>query len=213
MTLEQVIEFLKMPKDQVENLARKGDLSASLILGKWRFSRSSVESWGDRAKARGAAPVAAKAIDPTMRVGGATAQAVTGGLEKLKGQVLGLEEAAGILGVTIERVEALAKNGLLGGSQSATTGKWSFHATAVQMYLEKSGSKSSPITAKWAVPSRRAGGTGTAQLKGLEEQVKSTSQLLMDNGLVKSGERYVMVYGARVGVRGATNAVRVEQLP
>jgi hypothetical protein len=31
--------------------------------------------------------------------------------------------------------------------------------------------------------------------------------------LVKSGERYVMVYGARVGVRGATNAVRVEQLP
>jgi pyruvate kinase len=47
----------------------------------------------------------------------------------------------------------------------------------------------------------------------LEEQVRNTSQFLMDNGLVKSGERYVMVYGARVGVRGATNAVRVEQLP
>ncbi len=47
----------------------------------------------------------------------------------------------------------------------------------------------------------------------LEEQVHSTSQILADNGLVKSGERYVMVYGARVGVRGATNAVRVEQLP
>jgi pyruvate kinase len=47
----------------------------------------------------------------------------------------------------------------------------------------------------------------------VEDQVRSTSQFLMDNGLVKSGERYVMVYGARVGVRGATNGVRVEQLP
>jgi len=52
-----------------------------------------------------------------------------------------------------------------------------------------------------------------APSSNLEEQVRNTSQLLMDNGLVKSGERYVMVYGARVGVRGATNAVRVEQLP
>ena len=47
----------------------------------------------------------------------------------------------------------------------------------------------------------------------VEDQVKNTSQFLSDNGLVKSGERYVMVYGARVGVRGATNGVRVEQLP
>ncbi|HEY4159010.1 MAG TPA: pyruvate kinase [Polyangiaceae bacterium] len=47
----------------------------------------------------------------------------------------------------------------------------------------------------------------------LEEQVRIMSQFLTDNGLVKSGERYVMVYGARVGVRGTTNAVRVEQLP
>lgn len=46
-----------------------------------------------------------------------------------------------------------------------------------------------------------------------EDQVKDTTQFLMQNNLIKSGERYVMVYGARVGVRGATNAVRVEQLP
>ncbi|HET9933518.1 MAG TPA: pyruvate kinase alpha/beta domain-containing protein, partial [Polyangiaceae bacterium] len=46
-----------------------------------------------------------------------------------------------------------------------------------------------------------------------EEQVHETTQYLLQQGLVKSGERYVMVYGARVGVRGATNAVRVEQLP
>ncbi len=46
-----------------------------------------------------------------------------------------------------------------------------------------------------------------------EEQVRDTTQFLTQNGLVRSGERYVMVYGARVGVRGATNAVRVEQLP
>ena len=46
-----------------------------------------------------------------------------------------------------------------------------------------------------------------------EEQVRDTTQFLTQNGLVRSGERYVMVYGARVGVRGATNSVRVEQLP
>jgi pyruvate kinase len=46
-----------------------------------------------------------------------------------------------------------------------------------------------------------------------DDQVQDTAQFLLQNGLVKSGERYVMVYGARVGVRGATNAVRVEQLP
>ena len=39
------------------------------------------------------------------------------------------------------------------------------------------------------------------------------SSVARSHGLVRSGERYVMVYGARVGVRGATNAVRVEQLP
>ncbi len=47
----------------------------------------------------------------------------------------------------------------------------------------------------------------------LEDQVRDLSQVLTDRGMLKSGERYVMVYGARVGVRGATNAVRVEQLP
>jgi len=61
----------------------------------------------------------------------------------------------------------------------------------------------------WGVAPR----TLVGRAPNLEEQVQSTSQILMDNGLVKSGERYVMVYGARVGVRGATNAVRVEQLP
>ena len=61
----------------------------------------------------------------------------------------------------------------------------------------------------WGVtPRALVGKTST-----LEDQVRNTSQFLMDNGLVKSGERYVMIYGARVGVRGATNAVRVEQLP
>lgn len=46
-----------------------------------------------------------------------------------------------------------------------------------------------------------------------EEQVRDVMQYLQQNGLVKSGERFVMVYGNRVGVRGTTNAVRVEQLP
>lgn len=61
----------------------------------------------------------------------------------------------------------------------------------------------------WGVAPRATLGRAT----NLEEQIRATSQFLMDQGLVKSGERYVMVYGGRVGVRGATNAVRVEQLP
>jgi pyruvate kinase len=47
----------------------------------------------------------------------------------------------------------------------------------------------------------------------MEDQVRALGQYLTESGLLKSGERYVMVYGARVGVRGATNAVRVEQRP
>ncbi len=52
-----------------------------------------------------------------------------------------------------------------------------------------------------------------ARRSSFEEQVQDTTQFLMQHNLVRSGERYVMVYGARVGVRGATNSVRVEQLP
>jgi pyruvate kinase len=47
----------------------------------------------------------------------------------------------------------------------------------------------------------------------LDEQLRDIAQVLQADGLVQSGEHYVMVYGARVGVRGATNAVRVERLP
>jgi pyruvate kinase len=47
----------------------------------------------------------------------------------------------------------------------------------------------------------------------LDEQLRDIAQVLQADGLVQSGDHYVMVYGARVGVRGATNAVRVERLP
>jgi len=46
-----------------------------------------------------------------------------------------------------------------------------------------------------------------------EAQVQETAKFLLERGLVKSGERYVFVYGVRMGVRGSTNAVRVEQMP
>jgi len=61
----------------------------------------------------------------------------------------------------------------------------------------------------WGVAPRFVG----SKQASFDDQVRDTTQFLLENNLIKSGERYVMVYGARVGVRGATNAVRVEQLP
>lgn len=61
----------------------------------------------------------------------------------------------------------------------------------------------------WGVAPR----TLVSRAPNFDEQMRATTQYLLQDGLVKSGERYVMVYGARAGIRGATNAVMVEQLP
>jgi pyruvate kinase len=61
----------------------------------------------------------------------------------------------------------------------------------------------------WGVAPRFVG----SKQASFDDQVRDTTQFLLENNMIKSGERFVMVYGARVGVRGATNAVRVEQLP
>jgi pyruvate kinase len=47
----------------------------------------------------------------------------------------------------------------------------------------------------------------------IEMCVKRTNQFLLDAGMCTSSDRYVIVYGAPMGVRGTTNAVRVEQVP
>ncbi len=46
----------------------------------------------------------------------------------------------------------------------------------------------------------------------IEGIVKRTNAYLIEAGLVARGDRYVMVYGAPMGVRGSTNAVRVEEI-
>ena len=42
--------------------------------------------------------------------------------------------------------------------------------------------------------------------------VQRTEKVLSERGLVSRGDRYVVVYGAPIGQRGSTNAVRVEQV-
>lgn len=43
--------------------------------------------------------------------------------------------------------------------------------------------------------------------------VTRVQRFLVESGLVASGQRYVMVYGAPLGELGSTNALRVEQVP
>ena len=47
----------------------------------------------------------------------------------------------------------------------------------------------------------------------IEMCVKSTNEFLVKAGICVSSDRYVIVYGAPMGVRGTTNAVRVERVP
>jgi len=47
----------------------------------------------------------------------------------------------------------------------------------------------------------------------LELLASGTRKLLVESGLVASGDRFVIVYGAPVGGRGSTNALRVEVVP
>jgi pyruvate kinase len=65
------------------------------------------------------------------------------------------------------------------------------------------------LALNWGVTPRAL----VTQKTTLDEQLRDIAQMLQADGLVQSGDHYVMVYGARVGVRGATNAVRVERLP
>ncbi len=46
----------------------------------------------------------------------------------------------------------------------------------------------------------------------LELLTVRTRAMLLDAGMVKAGDRFVIVYGAPLGERGSTNAVRVEQV-
>ena len=46
----------------------------------------------------------------------------------------------------------------------------------------------------------------------LELLTVRTRAMLLDAGMVKAGDRFVVVYGAPLGERGSTNAVRVEQV-
>ncbi len=46
----------------------------------------------------------------------------------------------------------------------------------------------------------------------VDRLVERTTAYLLEQKLVLRGDRFVMVYGAPVGVRGSTNAVRVEQV-
>ena len=46
----------------------------------------------------------------------------------------------------------------------------------------------------------------------IEPLIKAVQGFLMQARLLKTGDRYVMVYGSPLGKRGSTNALRVERV-
>ncbi len=49
-------------------------------------------------------------------------------------------------------------------------------------------------------------------LPDVDELVRRTGMYLREHGFCEAGDRYVLTYGAPIGVRGSTNAIRVEQV-
>lgn len=45
LTLEEVSELLRLPRNRLVVLARKGELPAYRLLGRWRFEQKEIESW------------------------------------------------------------------------------------------------------------------------------------------------------------------------
>jgi pyruvate kinase len=46
----------------------------------------------------------------------------------------------------------------------------------------------------------------------IDTLVQRTSELLVERGIASRGDPFVLVYGAPIGQRGSTNAVRVEKI-
>lgn len=45
MTIDEVADYLKLPKSTVYKLAQKGELPGRKIGRRWRFSRAQLEQW------------------------------------------------------------------------------------------------------------------------------------------------------------------------
>ena len=45
LTLEEVADYLRLPKETVEQQAKKGHLPARRIDGTWRFLKSAIDDW------------------------------------------------------------------------------------------------------------------------------------------------------------------------
>jgi pyruvate kinase len=46
----------------------------------------------------------------------------------------------------------------------------------------------------------------------LDEIARRVGRFLAEHGVLRPAERFVLVYGAPIGTRGVTNAIRVEEL-
>jgi len=45
MTLEEVAQYLKVSKDSIYRLAKKGEIPASKIGNLWRFKKEEIDEW------------------------------------------------------------------------------------------------------------------------------------------------------------------------
>jgi pyruvate kinase len=68
----------------------------------------------------------------------------------------------------------------------------------------------SRLSLYWGVTPHPTDGLGSAQ--NFAEFIRKTGRILSASGVLKPGDRYVMVYGVSAGVPGATNALRVEEV-
>jgi pyruvate kinase len=97
-------------------------------------------------------------------------------------------------------------------TESGTTARLVSKARPVVPIVAVSSSATtlSRLALYWGVAPRPTDGLGSAQ--NFAEFIRNTGRMLCETGVLKPGDRYVMVYGISAGVPGATNALRVEEV-
>jgi excisionase family DNA binding protein len=117
MTMEEVAQILRTTPDKVEPLLRSGEIPATLVDGQWQISRTGFEGW--KLNTAGLGTVLRSWSGPVPKASGS----------------LGLEEASKLLNLAPDKVEALARRGVLQATQSQ--GGWSFTRGALEAYQQR----------------------------------------------------------------------------
>ena len=135
LTLEEVAKLIGSAPEKIIPLLESGEIPAKLVDGQWLVSKTGLEGW--RLNSAG--------LGSVLRVWGTSVPAAV---------QLSLEEAAKVLNLPQDKLEELAKRGMVAGFKQQ--GKWVFPKGAVDTYLAKNKPPGAQAPQGWQ--SKKSGG-------------------------------------------------------